>query len=143
LLLASTSFLLGIIFDPGNRGNMSLQNVRLSLNYTASKPRRLYTSDVINILLLPLIIPPSHHKVFNRHFCNTDDTMAQFRTLHGWEGAFQARVYSSLLFHSPEKFKLLWNAFTYLMNNNACHYAYPWDHVPTISNIKFKLRKNC
>jgi hypothetical protein len=77
-VLASAGFLLGLLFNPENRGNMSLQNVGLSLNYTASKPRRLYTSDFINILLLPLIIPPSQHKVLNRHFCNTDDMMAQF-----------------------------------------------------------------
>jgi hypothetical protein len=44
LLTASAGFLLGILSNPEDGGDMSLQNIGLSLNYMALQHRSLYSS---------------------------------------------------------------------------------------------------
>jgi hypothetical protein len=44
LLDASAGFLLGLHFDHKDRGSISFRNTRLSLNYMAFQPQRLYSS---------------------------------------------------------------------------------------------------
>jgi hypothetical protein len=41
---ASNGFLLGLLFDPEDEKDIFLQNIELSLTYTALKPRILYSS---------------------------------------------------------------------------------------------------
>jgi hypothetical protein len=43
LLPVSADFLLGLFFSPQDGGDIILRNARLSLNYTALQPRRLYS----------------------------------------------------------------------------------------------------
>jgi hypothetical protein len=38
------SFLLGLLFDPEDGGDVCLKNAKLSLNYIALQPTRLYSS---------------------------------------------------------------------------------------------------
>jgi hypothetical protein len=45
LLPTSAGFLLGLFFETEDGGNMSLQNIRLSLNYMELQPRRPYSSS--------------------------------------------------------------------------------------------------
>jgi hypothetical protein len=44
LLIAYFGFLLGILFDPEDGGDMSLQNISLCLNYMVLQHRSLYSS---------------------------------------------------------------------------------------------------
>jgi hypothetical protein len=47
MLTASTGFMLGMLFNPGDGGNMFLQNVALSLNYTMLQPLQCIVTSMI------------------------------------------------------------------------------------------------